>query len=128
MQTFPSRVRILFCKPDDKRCSSQNQTQWSADTLTTLRESYWILRGREATKRIIKQCIICRKFDGVPFKPQPTPDLPDMRVADAPPFTFTGLDFAGPLYITSSKKDSQTKFLKRLTSVYTLVHQHVLSI
>ena len=39
------------------------------DTLTTLRESYWILRGREATKRIIKQCIICRKFDGVPFKP-----------------------------------------------------------
>ena len=74
------------------------------DTLTTLRESYWILRGREATKRIIKQCIICRKFDGFPFKPQPTPDLPDMRVADAPPFTFTGLDFAGPLYITSSKE------------------------
>lgn len=74
------------------------------DTLTTLRESYWILRGREATKRIIKPCIICRTFDGVPFKPQTTPDLPDMRVADSPLFTFTGLDFAGPLYITSSKE------------------------
>ena len=74
------------------------------DTLTTLRESYWILRGREAAKRIIKQCVICTKFDGVPFKPQPTPDLPDMRVADSPPFTFTGLDFAGLLYITSSKE------------------------
>ena len=72
-------------------------------TLTTLRESYWILWVREATKRIIKHCIICRKLDGVPFKPQ-TPDLPDMGVVDAPPFTFTCLDFAGPLYITSSKE------------------------
>ena len=83
------------------------------DTLTTLRESYWILRGREATKRIIKQCIICRKFDGVPFKPQPTPDLPDMRVADAPPFTFTGLDFAGPLYITSSKEGQSNEISQK---------------
>ena len=58
---------------------------------------------REATKRIIKHCIICRKLDGVPFKPQ-TPDLPDMGVVDAPPLTFTCLDFAGPLYITSSKE------------------------
>ena len=83
------------------------------DTLTTLRESYWILRGREATKRIIKHCIICRKFDGVPFKPQPTPDLPDMRVADAPPFTFTGLDFAGPLYITSSKEGQSNEISQK---------------
>ena len=83
------------------------------DTLTTLRESYWILRGREATKRIIKQCIICRKFDGVPFKPQPTPDLPDMSVADAPPFTFTGLDFAGPLYITSSKEGQSNEISQK---------------
>ena len=90
------------------------------NTLTTLRESYWILRGREATKRIIKQCIICRKFDGVPFKPQPTPDLPDMCVADAPPFTFTGLDFAGPLYITSSKEgDSNGISQKAYICLYT---------
>lgn len=71
------------------------------DTLTTLRENYWVLRGREATKRIVKECVICRKFEGVPFKPQSSPDLPDMRVADAPPFTYTGVDFAGPLYVTS---------------------------
>ena len=27
----------------------------------------------------------------------------DMRVADAPPLTYTGMDFAGPLYITSPR-------------------------
>lgn len=89
------------------------------DTPTTLRESYWILRGREATKRIIKQCIICRKFHGVPFKPQPTPDLPDMRVADAPPFTFTVLDFTWPLYITSSKEGQSNEIAQTYICLYT---------
>ena len=73
------------------------------DTLTALRENYWVLGGRAATKRIVKECVICRKLEGVPFKPQSSPDLPDMRVADAPPFTYTGVDFAGPLYITSPR-------------------------
>lgn len=71
------------------------------DTLTTLRENYWVLRGRKATKKIVKECVICRKFEGVPFKPQSISDLPDMHVSDAPPFTYTGVDFAGPLYITT---------------------------
>ena len=53
------------------------------DTLTTLRENYWVLRGREAAKRIIKECVICRKFEGVPFKPQCIPDLPGMHMSDA---------------------------------------------
>ena len=79
------------------------------DTLTTLRENYWVLRGREAAKRIVKECVICRKFEGVPFKPQCIPDLPGMRVSDAPPFTFTGVDFAGPLYIITPKDQQPTE-------------------
>lgn len=79
------------------------------DTLTALREHYWVLRGREAAKRIVKNCVPFRKFDGVPFKSQPTPDLPDMRLADAPPFPYTGVDFAGPLYVTSSKESQDTE-------------------
>ena len=79
------------------------------DTLTTLRENYWVLRGREAAKRIVKECVICRKFEGVPFKPQCIPDLPGMRVSDASPFTFTGVDFAGPLYIITPKDQQPTE-------------------
>ena len=72
------------------------------DTLTTLRD-YWVLRGREATKRIVTECVICRKFKRVPFKPQSSLDLPDKCVAETPPFIYTGVDFAGPLYITSPR-------------------------
>lgn len=77
------------------------------DTLTTIRERYWILRGREAVKQFIRKCVICRKYEGKPYKPLPTADLPSERVSDDPPFTHIGLDFAGPLFITeanSSKK------------------------
>lgn len=69
------------------------------DTLTTLREQLWILRGRETVKKIIRHGVVCRKYEGVPFKTQTAPDLPAIRVSDDPPFAHVGLDFAGPLYI-----------------------------
>ena len=91
------------------------------DTLTALRETYWVLRGREATKRIMKGCVICRKFEAVPFKPHPTPDLPEIRVADSPPFTYTGVDFAGPLYVTVPKEpqSAEKNFEKTYICLFT---------
>jgi hypothetical protein len=73
------------------------------DTLTTLRERYWILRGREVVKNTIRHCVVCSKYHGAPFKSQPTPDLPATRVSDDPPFTHVGLDFAGPLFVKQIK-------------------------
>ena len=76
------------------------------DTLTTIRERFWVLRGRQAVKRILKQCVVCRRADGVPFATPPSPDLPPERVSDAPPFVNTGLDFVGPLFIRKHGTDS----------------------
>ena len=73
-------------------------------TLVTLRERFWVLRGREAVKRNLRKCIICQKHEGIAFKPPSAPDLPTERVSMEPPFTFTGLDFAGPLYVRSEKE------------------------
>ena len=69
------------------------------DTLTTVRERFWIIRGREAVKRIIKNCVVCRKVEGPPYNYGKAPDLPSSRVPDNPPFTNVGLDFAGPLFV-----------------------------
>ena len=66
-------------------------------TLSMLRERSWILRGRETVKRISKECVVCRRHQARTCGPQPTPDLPRIRVDDAPPFANTGLDFLGPL-------------------------------
>ena len=70
----------------------------TADTLATLREKYWILKGRQAVKKVINSCIICNKLEGPPYASTVSPDLPDFRTSEDPPFSHTGVDFAGPLY------------------------------
>ncbi|KRX13113.1 hypothetical protein T07_13439 [Trichinella nelsoni] len=38
-------------------------------TLAALRTRYWVIRGRQAVKKCIRACIICRRQDGRPFCP-----------------------------------------------------------
>ena len=72
------------------------------ETLNAIRESYWIVRGREAVKQKLRKCVVCKKYEGRPYSIPLTSVLPTDRVADAPPFTNTGVDFAGPLYSKNS--------------------------
>ena len=60
------------------------------ETLNVVRQRDWILRGREAVKRIVRQCVVCKKFEGLPSKQSPFPGLPQLRVDDSPPFSNTG--------------------------------------
>ena len=71
------------------------------ETLTELRSRFWVIRGRNLVKNIIRQCHICRRHEGRPYSAPRPPPLPVFRVEEASPFTFTGVDFAGPLYIKS---------------------------
>ena len=72
-------------------------------TLAATREKYWILKGRQLIKGILRGCVVCKKAEGSPYCMDAPPPLPDFRVSDSPPFTHTGLDFAGPLYVRDSK-------------------------
>ena len=65
------------------------------ETLCSLKEKYWIARGRQFVKREIHMCNVCRKLEGKPYaSPDYTP-LPDFRVSEEYPFSHTGMDFAG---------------------------------
>ena len=76
-------------------------------TLTDLRDQNWILRGRETVKRVVRHCVVCRRYAASSCKPEQFPDLPGNRVSDDPPFTLIGLDFAGPLYVKDARRSSQ---------------------
>ena len=77
-------------------------------TLTALRERYWVLRGRETVKKVVRHCVVCRRYEASPCKSSRFADLPSTRVSDDPPFTHIGLDFAGPLYVKEPRRSSQT--------------------
>ena len=70
-------------------------------TLTELRSRFWIVRGRSTVQKILSQCVVCKRLEGKSYHTPIAPPLPSFRVVESHPFTHTGVDFAGPLYIGS---------------------------
>ena len=69
-------------------------------TLARIRENYWIVKGRKSVKEVIRKCEICTRYQGQSVRAPANPDLPEYRVDHmAYAFQFTGLDFAGPLFV-----------------------------
>ena len=102
---LPSKHR--FVDPVIRHVHERVKHSGIRDTLTTLRERYRILRGREVVKRNLKTCFLCRKLEGAPYQSIPVSDLPSERVSeDPPPFTHTGLDFAGPLVVRNESSST----------------------
>ena len=73
------------------------------ETLTEIRKKYWIIKGRSVVRSIIHYCVTCKRHERAPFKTPTPPALPAFRVQEQPPFTFTGVDYAGPLYTRSGE-------------------------
>ncbi|UYV78708.1 hypothetical protein LAZ67_16002504 [Cordylochernes scorpioides] len=71
--------------------------------LGILRENYWILRSRKTVKKIINQCIRCKRFTATPATVEST-SLPEDRVRDAADFEIVGVDLTGHLILKNKKK------------------------
>lgn len=69
-------------------------------TANEVRQYYWVLRLRYATRQEVKGCLTCRIRRTKPAQPS-TGNHPPSRLAHGKrPFTFTGIDFFGPMTIT----------------------------
>ena len=79
------------------------------ETLTEVRKRFWIVKGRSLVRSIIYKCVVCRRFEGAPFPTPTPPPLPTIRVKEAPAFSFTGVDFEGPLTICNEGPTRTTK-------------------
>lgn len=71
-------------------------------TLSTIRQNYWIIKGKPLVKRIIRQCITCFHASASP-RHQLMGNLPASRVTMSHPFSHSGVDYAGPIQIRMSK-------------------------
>ena len=68
-------------------------------TLSAFRQSFWIPTGRQYVKKLLHRCTVCRKHGGRPYAVPEAAPLPKMRVQEVPPFSITGVDFTGALYV-----------------------------
>ena len=78
-------------------------------TLTEIREEFWIPSGRRMVGGILRRCVICRRLEAQPFQAPGPPPLPHIRLSEMPPFTNTGVDFAGPIYCRERGSSSSYK-------------------
>ena len=78
-------------------------------TLAELRTKYWVVGARPLVKQVVYSCVLCRRFQCKPYQGPSPPPLPSMRVKEDPPFSHTGIDFAGPLYTRETLSASPRK-------------------
>ena len=72
----------------------------TSSTLYCLRNhGFWIPKGRQIIKSILKTCIVCQKINCQPFRyPKRTEFISD-RVNFIKPFNFTGIDLTGHFFV-----------------------------
>ncbi|XP_061724716.1 uncharacterized protein LOC133530711 [Cydia pomonella] len=97
-----------------KETHESNYHVGAPHTLSIIRERYWIPQGKAQVIKVLKRCTQCVKHGGGPYRLPATPALPPERVNYSRPFTFTGVDYLGPLFVST-----QTGKEKRWVALFT---------
>ena len=78
-------------------------------TLNRIRNFYWIIKGRQTVKIILRNCVICKIIQKKPPLKEETPALPLFRVKLNYCFENVGLDYAGPMYYKDLSENKMQK-------------------
>ena len=83
-------------------------------TVAKVREQYWVPRLRRLSKRVVKNCHGCRRFQVQAFSSPPQGNLPKDRTEAQTPFQVVGVNYVGPL---KYRKGAKTEGMFRCTPV-----------
>lgn len=85
--------------------------------LYSVRLRFWPISGRGISRQIVRNCVICFKAKPITQSYQ-MGNLPKSRImAFQPVFTYTGIDYAGPVTIRD-RKTRNPKFLKSYICIF----------
>ena len=94
-------------------------------TLTAVRQTYWIPSARQYIKSLLRKCVTCLKITGKPFPaPDPAP-LPQSRMQDVHPFTYTGVDFTVALYVKDGSQEARVYLCLFICATTRAVHLEI---
>ena len=75
--------------------------------VTAIQQTFWIPKVRQRVRSLLRSCTICKRHGGRPYPLPDSPPLPEMRMRDVAPFTVTGIDFTGALYVQLNGVESK---------------------
>ena len=75
-------------------------------TLAQLRQRFWVLRLRQAVKKVLLRCFVCRRKWSQPME-QKMADLPRERLTVKYPFADTGVDLLGPYKVKCRRTEQK---------------------
>ena len=109
---LPDESKFPILLPQDSRftslliaeCHQRTRHGGVNITLAEVRSKFWVLKGRQAVKQQLRQCMICSKRNAKPCAPPQSGQLPTERVVQGNPFSTTGVDFAGPIHLKNEEK------------------------
>lgn len=61
-----------------------------------IRDRFWIPKLRHELRTFVNKCVTCKRYEH-PLGTQLMGDLPKEKVTPCKPFTYTGVDYAGPI-------------------------------
>ena len=89
------------------------------ETLAHIRREFWIVKGRKSVKEVLRKCVTYTRYQGQGG----SPDLPHFRVDHlAHAFQFTGLDFAGPLFVKDGLGNNKLYILLPTCALSCAIH------
>ncbi len=94
-----------------------------SQTLSSIRQEYWIPQGRTRIRSVLKDCHICRRVMGGPYKLPAMAPWPKEKMSKGPPFSYTGVDYFGPLYI---KDELEATSKKAWVCLFTCIATHAI--
>ena len=100
-------------------CHERVQHNKLRSTLAELRSKFWVPQGRQQVKKVVGKCLTCKRLDGKAFKPGPVGELPTFRATQTLPFSNTGVDFAGPLYVKNNTGEMEKVYIVLFTCCVT---------
>ncbi|XP_058448790.1 uncharacterized protein LOC131428764 [Malaya genurostris] len=71
--------------------------------LAAVRLHFWPLGGRNVARHIVRKCLKCYRLKPTPIQ-QFMGDLPPSRVTASRPFTRSGVDYFGPVYVRTAPR------------------------
>ena len=82
-------------------CTGVSVGSGVSHTLAQIRSKYGLPQRQAQIKKLLAKSLTCIKHQGGPYKTNPTPPWPKIKVNESPAFINTGLDYFGPLYVNN---------------------------